>query len=214
MSKIDNFTLLSLGDSYTIGEGVSENDRWPVQLAGLLLGRKLAFNSPDIIAQIGWTTAELLAGIEASGNRKQYDLVTLLIGVNNQYRGQSLEEYRTEFAQLLQTAIRYVANRPGRPRSDQPRPGRVVVLSIPDWGMSPFAADRDRATIARQIDEFNAVARQESAKAGVNYVDITPMTRQATGDAPQFAVDGLHYSGKQMKLWAEKALPVVEGLLR
>ena len=214
MSKIDNFTLLSLGDSYTIGEGVSENDRWPVQLAGLLLGRKLAFNSPDIIAQIGWTTAELLAGIEASGNRKQYDLVTLLIGVNNQYRGQSLEEYRTEFAQLLQTAIRYVANRPDRPRSDQPRPGRVVVLSIPDWGMSPFAADRDRATITRQIDQFNAVAWQESAKAGVNYVDITPMTRQVTSDASQFAVDGLHYSGKQMKLWAEKALPVVEGLLR
>ena len=214
MRKIENLTLLSLGDSYTIGESVGENDRWTVQLAGLLRERKFAINSPDIIAQTGWTTAELLAGIVVSGNRKQYDLVTLLIGVNNQYRGLGLEEYRAEFAQLLQTAIGYVADSPGRTRRNAARPGRVVVLSVPDWGMSPFAADRDRATITRQIDDFNAVAWQECAKVGVAFIDITRLTRQATGDASQFAGDGLHYSAKQMKLWAEAALPVVEGLLK
>ena len=133
MRKIENLTLLSLGDSYTIGESVGENDRWTVQLAGLLRERKFAINSPDIIAQTGWTTAELLAGIVVSGNRKQYDLVTLLIGVNNQYRGLGLEEYRAEFAQLLQTAIGYVADSPGRTRRNAARPGRVVVLSVPDW---------------------------------------------------------------------------------
>ncbi len=130
--------------------------------------------------------------------------MSLLIGVNNQYRGQGVEQYRTEFRQLLQTAIQYA----------QHRPTRVVVLSIPDWGASPFAATRDRTAIAGQIDNFNAVARQECEKAGVAYVDITPLTRQATGDATQFASDGLHYSGKQMRQWAEKTLPVAEGLLK
>lgn len=197
-------TFLSLGDSYTIGESERENNRWSVQLAGLLRGHGVSIETPTIIARTGWTTAELIEAIESSGNRQQYDLVSLLIGVNNQYRGQGLDRYRTEFRQLVQTAIRYAKN----------RPTRVMVLSIPDWGASPFAATRDQAVIARQIDAFNAVARQECEKAGVAYVDITPLTRQATGDATQFASDGLHYSGKQMKQWAEKALPVVEGMLK
>ncbi|MEZ0486846.1 SGNH/GDSL hydrolase family protein [Fibrella aquatica] len=196
--------MLSLGDSYTIGESVAENDRWSVQLAGLLLERETAVEKPTIIARTGWTTAELITAIEASGNQKQYDLVSLLIGVNNQYRGQGIEQYRSEFRQLLQTAVRFAHD----------RADRVVVLSIPDWGASPFAANRDRTVIAAQIDSFNQVARQECEKAGVAYVDITPLTRQASGDATQFADDGLHYSGKQMKKWAEKALPVVEGMLK
>jgi lysophospholipase L1-like esterase len=204
MSRISNFTMLSLGDSYTIGESVAENDRWSVQLAGLLLERETAVEKPTIIARTGWTTAELITAIEASGNQKQYDLVSLLIGVNNQYRGQGIEQYRSEFRQLLQTAVRFAHD----------RADRVVVLSIPDWGASPFAANRDRTVIAAQIDSFNQVARQECEKAGVAYVDITPLTRQASGDATQFADDGLHYSGKQMKKWAEKALPVVEGMLK
>ncbi|WP_375446308.1 SGNH/GDSL hydrolase family protein [uncultured Fibrella sp.] len=204
MAQRRNITFLSLGDSYTIGEGVDEKDRWSVQLAGLLLERGLGADKPTIIARTGWTTDELISAIDASGNRNQYDLVSLLIGVNNQYRGQSVERYRTEFRQLVQTAIRYGKN----------QPTHVVVLSIPDWGASPFAANRDRPTIARQIDSFNAVARQECEKAGVAYIDITPLTRQAVSDATQFASDGLHYSGKQMKKWAEKALPVVEGILK
>lgn len=204
MAERRNLSFLSLGDSYTIGESVSENDRWSVQLAGLLRGRGFDIENPAIIARTGWTTAELAAAIGASGNQNHYDLVSLLIGVNNQYRGQSTELYRAEFRQLVQTAIGYAAN----------RPAHVVVLSIPDWGASPFAANRDRAAIAGQIDAFNAVAREESQKAGVAYVDITPLTRQAAGDATQFASDGLHYSGEQMKQWAEKVLPVVEGMLK
>lgn len=204
MAQIDTITVLSLGDSYTIGESVNENDRWSVQLAGLLLEKGLGVEKPTLIARTGWTTSELIDAIKASGNQNQYDVVSLLIGVNNQYRGQSVDQYRMEFRQLVQTAIRYAKN----------EAGRVVVLSIPDWGASPFAANRDRATIARQIDNFNAVAREECEKAGVAYVDITPLTRQAANDATQFASDGLHYSGKQMKKWAEKALPVVEGMLK
>ncbi len=166
--------------------------------------RGLDIGNPTIIARTGWTTAELMEAISASGNQNNYELVSLLIGVNNQYRGQSIEQYRVEFRKLVQTAIQFANN----------RPARVVVLSIPDWGASPYAAGRDRASIAGQIDAFNAVARQECDKATVAYVDITPLTRQATGDATQFAADGLHYSGKQMKQWAEKTLPVVEGLLK
>ncbi|WP_229379665.1 SGNH/GDSL hydrolase family protein [Fibrella forsythiae] len=203
MKDLSNINVLSLGDSYTIGESVQENDRWSVQLARLLRSRSTDVNNPTIIARTGWTTAELNEAIIASGNKQQYDLVSLMIGVNNQYRGQPIDRYRTEFRQLVQVAVHYARN----------QPSHVVVLSIPDWGASPFAASRDRATIAKQIDEFNAVASQVCAEAGVTFIDITPLTRQAAGDASQFAADGLHYSGKQMKKWAEKALPIVEKIL-
>lgn len=197
-----NYSFLSLGDSYTIGESVPEADRWSVQLAGLLRKEGMDVGNPDIIARTGWTIAELQDAIEASGNQKTYALVSLLIGVNNQYRGQSPERYRTEFRALLQTSIRFAGG----------NPGRVFVLSIPDWGASPFAAGRDKATIAREIDAFNTIAKEETQKAGIAFVDITPLTRAAAADDTQFASDGLHYSGKQMKQWAEKALPVVKTL--
>ncbi len=195
--------FLSLGDSYTIGESVGESDRWPVQLAGLLRKDGLNIADPDIIARTGWTTAELQAAITASGNSKTYDLVSLLIGVNNQYRGQSPERYRTEFRELLQTSIKFAGG----------KTGRVFVLSIPDWGVSPFARSRNQTQITAEIDQFNAIAQAECQKAGIAYVNITPITRPAAGDDPQFASDGLHYSGKQMQQWAEKALPVVKSLL-
>lgn len=197
------YPFLSLGDSYTIGESVAPADRWSVQLAGLLRNEGLDVADPDIIARTGWTTAELQDAIAASGNQKTYGLVSLLIGVNNQYRGQSAERYRTEFRALLQTAVRFAGG----------NANRVFVLSIPDWGASPFAAGRNKTSIAQEIDQFNTVAQDECKQAGVRYVDITPLTRQAAGDATQFASDGLHYSGKQMKQWAEKALPVAKNLL-
>ena len=197
-------TFLSLGDSYTVGEDIPPLDRWSAQLASLLRNRDVFVNEPDIIAQTGWTTAELQEAIAAAGNQRRYDLVSLLIGVNNQYREQDADRYRTEFRALLQTAIQYAEN----------RPARVFVLSIPDWGGSPFAATRDRAAIAAQIDAFNAIAQAECGRAGVAWVDITPLTRQAGNDETQFASDGLHYSGKHMKQWAEKSLPVVENLLK
>lgn len=197
------YTFLSLGDSYTIGESVAEADRWSVQLAGMLRKEGVDVGNPDIIAKTGWTTAELQEAIKASGNRNTYSLVSLLIGVNNQYRGQRPERYRTEFRDLLQTAVQYAGG----------KSARVFVLSIPDWGVSPFAADRDKAKIAREIDQFNTLAKEECQKAGIAYVDITPLTRSATGDESQFASDGLHYSGKQMSQWAERALPVAKKLL-
>lgn len=196
---------LALGDSYTIGEGAATADRWPVQLASLARAQGLPLAEPDIIARTGWTTAELQAAIAATGNhRTDYGLVSLLIGVNNQYRGQSVDLYRREFKQLLATAVGYAAG----------RPGRVVVLSIPDWGQTPFAQSRDLAQITREIDEFNAVAQQECQVAGVAYVAITDLTRAAAGDASQFTPDGLHYTGPQMRQWASRALPVVQGLLK
>ena len=204
MTTAAKYSFLSLGDSYTIGESVSEKDRWSVQLAALLRQNGVDVGNPDIIARTGWTTAELQSAIKASGNSKTYDLVSLLIGVNNQYRGQSISTYRTEFQELLQTAIRFAKG----------KKDRVIVLSIPDWGQSPFAQGRDQQKIATEIDSFNSVAKEECQKLGIAFVDITPISRQNSGDASQFASDGLHYSGKQMRLWAGKALPVAKKSLQ
>ncbi|GAB3924317.1 SGNH/GDSL hydrolase family protein [Larkinella terrae] len=194
---------LALGDSYTIGESVPATDRWCVQLAGLLRKDGLNITDPDIIARTGWTTGELSEAIKKSGNQKTYNLVSLLIGVNNQYRGQSTEMYRAEFRELLQTAVRFAGE----------KPKRVFVLSIPDWGVTPYAAGRNRQQIAQEIDAFNAIAQEECKKAGITYVDITPLSRTAAQDPSQIAEDQLHFSGKQYRQWAEKALPDVKKLL-
>ena len=198
-------SYLALGDSYTIGEGAAEADRWPVQLAAMLRQQGAPVAAPDIIARTGWTTAELQEAIVASGNhRTDYGLVSLLIGVNNQYRGQSLALYRAEFRELLATAQRYAGG----------QAGRVVVLSIPDWGQTPFAAGQDASRISQEIDQFNAAARQECQHANIAWVDITPLTRAIGADATQITPDGLHYTGRQMHHWAEAALPVVQELLK
>ncbi|QJW92444.1 SGNH/GDSL hydrolase family protein [Spirosoma taeanense] len=196
--------FLSLGDSYTIGESVSEYERWSVQLAEMLRNDSVNIADPDIIARTGWTTAELQDAIKASGNQKTYGLVSLLIGVNNQYRGQSPDRYQAEFRALLQTATQFAGG----------KAGRVFVLSIPDWGTSPFARNQDKGRITAEINQFNAIAQDECQKAGITFVDITPLTRQAAGDNTQFASDGLHYSGRQMRLWAEKALPIAKERLK
>lgn len=203
-NSASTYSFLALGDSYTIGESVSENERLPVQLANRLRKDSVSIADPDIIARTGWTAAELQDAIKANSNQKIYSLVSLQIGVNNQYRGQGEDRYRTEFRELLQTAVKFTGG----------KPMHVVVLSIPDWGVSPFAAGRDRASITREIDAFNGVAQDECRKSGVAYVDITPLTRSAAGNPTQFAFDGLHYSGKHMQQWAEKALPVVKELLK
>ncbi len=197
------YQFLALGDSYTIGESVGEADRWPVQLAGLLRKDGLDVADPDVIARTGWTTAELQDAIKAINNPKTYNLVSLLIGVNNQYRNQSQDRYRLEFRALLQTAIGFAKG----------KANRVFVLSIPDWGRSPYAAGRDQKQISLDIDAFNAIAQDECQKAGVAFTDITGLTRQAAGDDSQFTGDGLHYSGKQMQQWATTALPVAKSLL-
>lgn len=190
-------TYLALGDSYTIGESVPEAERWPMQLAERLRAQGVEVDSVQIIARTGWTTDELAAGIAERAPRGPFELVSLLIGVNNQYRGRDADEYRTQFRERLDQAIDFAGG----------RPERVIVLSIPDWGVMPFAAGRDRARIATEIDRFNAINREETERAGARYVDVTPVSREATGDSSLVAGDGLHPSGAQYARWAELALP-------
>lgn len=194
---VDSLRFLALGDSYTIGESVPAAQRWPVQLAELLRREGIEVKQPSIVAQTGWTTAELDAGIDEADPEGEFDLVSLLIGVNNQYRGLDEEQYRLEFRALLDRAISFAG---GDPR-------RVLVLSIPDWGVTPFAEGRDRTQIAADIDEFNRINREETERTGARYVDITPFSREAAGDPALVAADGLHPSGKMYAEWARLALP-------
>ncbi|MBT8396769.1 MAG: SGNH/GDSL hydrolase family protein [Gemmatimonadetes bacterium] len=199
----DSAKFLALGDSYTIGESVEPFQRWPVQLAARLTNLGVPTEDPRIIARTGWTTDELSAGIVEAGIRGTYDIVSLLIGVNNQYRGRDLEEYRSEFLDLLSQAVAFAGG----------DPKKVLVLSIPDWGVTPFAEGRDRVGIATEIDAFNAVNRIESESAGVSYLDITPISREAASNPGLIADDGLHPSGAMYARWAEAALPYAVGIL-
>ena len=191
--------FLALGDSYTIGESVAPADRWPNGLA-----RALRIPEPQIIAKTGWTTDELSAAIDAADPKGPFDLVTLLIGVNNQYRGRSADEYRQQFDALLRRAIGFAG---GISR-------RVVVVSIPDWGVTPYAAGRDRAAIASEIERFNTIGRQETARAGARWVDITPISRRAASEPALIAADGLHPSAAMYGEWVKLIAPVAAEALR
>jgi lysophospholipase L1-like esterase len=203
-SDMPGIRFLALGDSYTIGESVPEAERWPNQLAELIKS-SAQFNETEesievtIIARTGWTTDELWEGIQEVKIDPPYNLVSLLIGVNNQYRGRDIEEYREGFIFLLNKAIGYAGG----------DPNRVIVLSIPDWGVTPFANSRDSKKIAVEINKFNAVNEEESKKVGVYYVNITPSSREAVTDSSLIASDGLHPSGKMYAEWAKLALPEV-----
>lgn len=188
---------LALGDSYTIGESVAPAERFPNQLA-----RQLGLPAPQIIARTGWTTDELNAAIDAANPQGPFDLVTLLIGVNNQYRGRDAEQYRGEFRTLLQRAIGFAGG----------DAQHVIVVSIPDWGVTPFAEGRDRAKIAGEIDRYNAINREETSRAGARYADITPISRGS--GAALVAGDGLHPSGAQYAQWVTRILPEAGAALR
>jgi len=198
---------LALGDSYTIGESVEAHERWPNQLAALIeaapefAGRRV---DVSIIARTGWTTQELWDGIQGRKLEPPYDFVSLLIGVNSQYRGYDINEYREQFVFLLKKAVAYAGG----------DANRVVVLSIPDWGVTPFAQGRDIQQIAKDIDMFNAVNREEAESAKVHYVDVTPVSREAVTDPTLIASDGLHPSGKMYTEWAKLALPLVLKILK
>lgn len=239
-----NLRFLALGDSYTIGEGVAENERWPNQLKDSLSNRGFQMEAPLIIARTGWTTGELKAGIESAGLEGPsgpegkdgpidpngpsgqidpgglegthgpaglegpFDLVSLLIGVNNQYRGPArgftLDGYREEFAALLQQAIAFAGG----------EPGRVLVVSIPDYGMTPFVAPENKKRVGMEIDQYNAVNLEESLKAGVRYADITPISRMAASRPELIAADLLHPSGEMYSLWVELIIPDLLPLLQ
>lgn len=194
--------FLALGDSYTIGEAVGDSERWPMQLVAQLRVGGTPVADPEIIATTGWTTTELRAGIAAREATGPYALVTLLIGVNNQYRGRPDDEYRAELHGLLQQAIGFAGG----------DASRVIVVSIPDWGITPFAGGRDAAAISHAIDRFNGIGREESTAGGAAFVNITPSSRERHDGWE--ASDGLHPSGAQYTAWARLILPEAVRALR
>jgi lysophospholipase L1-like esterase len=196
-------TCLSLGDSYTIGEAVAAHERWPAVLAQRLRHSGTPIDEPQIVAVTGWTTDELAQGMDAAVLLPPYDLVTLQIGVNNQYRGRPADDYRAQFAGLLERAIALAGD----------RAARVVVASIPDWGVTRFAREqgRDRARIAAELDAYNALARAETERAGARFVDITGISRR---HPELLADDGLHPSAAQYALWVEAIEPAARAALR
>lgn len=184
---------LALGDSYTIGEGVRYAETWPYQLKLKLNKIGIQVENPEIIAKTGWTTEELLEAINQENPESGHDLVSLLIGVNNQYRGHSIEIYKEEFSILLKKAI-YLANN---------EVNNVFVVSIPDWGVTPFAKDRNQVTIAQEIDEYNLFNKEITQGLGVAYFDVTAISRELGNQDDYLVEDHLHYSNKMYALWAE-----------
>jgi lysophospholipase L1-like esterase len=194
------YTYLALGDSYTIGESVLPNENFPNQTVQLMKKAGYDFNSPEIVAKTGWTTDELQTAINHHEFHPPYNFVTLLIGVNNQYRGRTTDNYKPEFENLLKKAIQFAAG----------KADHVIVVSIPDWGATPFAKGRDRSQIAREIDEYNAANKLIAESYKVHYVDITPGTREALTDPSLVAGDGLHPSAKEYSRWAEKIAAIIK----
>jgi lysophospholipase L1-like esterase len=187
-------TFLALGDSYTIGESVAESERWPMQFIELMKSAGKDFETPEIVAKTGWTTDELSRAIADANPKGPYDMVSLLIGVNNQYRNYSPQLYKKEFILLLEQAISFAGN----------NANHVVVLSIPDWGVTPFAEGRDISKIALEIDHFNSINREIAGAYGVTYIDITPHSRSVESETNLVAEDKLHPSGSMYSYWAKR----------
>jgi lysophospholipase L1-like esterase len=187
-------TLLCLGDSYTVGEMVLANENFPDQTVQLLRSAGYDFQTPEIVAKTGWTTDDLQEAINGYHLKNSYDFVTLLIGVNNQYRGRMIEDYKLQFESLLKQAIHLAKG----------KADRVIVLSIPDWGVTPFAKNNNQKQIAKEIDDYNTVSKKITETYQANYIDITPDTREAANDLTLVAQDGLHPSAKEYAKWAEK----------
>ena len=190
---------LALGDSYTIGEQVDYKLNFPNQVVQLMQQHGQPLELSHLIAKTGWTTDELNAAISQIQPDYQHDWVTLLIGVNNQYRQRSVEEYSWQFYALLQQSILFAKS----------MPNRVIVLSIPDWGMTPFNAERPSNEVSAEIDEFNAVNKKITLQNGCQYIDITTSTREHATDTNYLAPDLLHYSEKEYGLWATKIVTTI-----
>ena len=195
---------LALGDSYTIGESVEPEESFPLQLREALRGRNIDLGRTDIIAKTGWTTDELLEKIRSERRlAKRYDLVTLLIGVNNQYRSYPIEQYERELATLMELAVKFAGG----------DPTHVVVLSIPDYAYTPFGRAKDFARITYEINWYNSIGEDMAARAGLRYLDITPTTRRGLSAPELVAEDGLHPSTELYRQWVELLLPTVLPIL-
>jgi lysophospholipase L1-like esterase len=194
-AQSNSLSYLALGDSYTIGESVSEQERWPNQLAVALVENNIEVSKPRIIATTGWRTDNLKDAIRKAGLKSNYDMVSLLIGVNNQYQGKPARQYAIEFEDLLKSAIRLAKG----------NPGNVFVVSIPDYGYTPFGLAK-KESISKQIDEFNEINKKITEKYKVSYYNITDLSRKGLEDPSLVADDGLHPSGKMYTLWVDRIL--------
>ena len=201
----DTIAYLALGDSYSIGEGVVEAARWPMQLARALREGGIPIADPRIIATTGWSTDELAAAMDAAEPLGEWDVVSILVGVNDQYRGYAVDDYRARFTHLLRRAIALTDT----------NPRQVFVLSIPDWGVTPFAQASGRALqqIADELDAYNAAAREICIAHDVAFVDITRASREFGAQPTMLADDGLHPSAAMYAEWTRLALPVVRARL-
>jgi len=191
--------FLALGNSYTIGTGVEPHQRWPRQLVTSLRDRGFSLDPARLVARNGWTSADLLRALKDADLKGEYHLLSLQIGVNDQFDGLPHQTYEENFQELLLQ---------GRDLVGQ-RPERMAVLSIPDWSVTPFAAGRDRSRISAEIDTFNEINRTITKQCGARYLDITPLSRRAAGDSSLVAGDGLHPSGKMYRAWVKELLPLV-----
>jgi lysophospholipase L1-like esterase len=193
-------SYLALGDSYTIGESLPLEDNFPHQTVALLRKKRMLIADPEIVAKTGWTTDELTDAITKLSLKSNYDYVSLLIGVNNQYRGRDIATYQKDFEQLLLQAIQFAGG----------KHQHVFVLSIPDWGATPFAEGRDREKIESEVDQFNAANLKIAQQYKVHYLEITVGTREAKQDISLVAEDKLHPSKKEYARWAEKLCRAIE----
>lgn len=187
-------TFLALGDSYTIGESVARHESWPYQLINRLNQMGAHFSSPQIIATTGWRTDDLEKAIQSANPEPPFDYVSLLIGVNNQYQGRPLSEYEKGFKRLLELAIGFVSHRKN-----------VIVLSIPDYGFTPFGAEK-QTEITQHINAFNSTNKKITEESGVAYIDITGISRKGLQDPALVASDGLHPSAMMYSLWVDEIL--------
>ena len=203
MSGEHQLRYLALGDSYTICHNVEIGERWPVQLVQQLKGQGVLVAETEIIAVSGWTTSQLSEALDISDVQGPFDIVSLLIGVNNQYHGLSIGQYRTEFVELLHRSVVYAGD----------QPSKVIVVSIPDWSVTPFAEGKDRGQIAKEIDDFNAVNQAETEKIGARYVNVTTVSRQAAREPDLLSSDGLHPSRAMYSLWVGLILPAANGIV-
>ena len=197
-------SYLALGDSYTIGQSVDANDRFPAQTVALLKQQGINVNSPVYIAQTGWTTANLQSAITNQNPPSTFDVVSLLIGVNDQYQGLDTSGYALRFTQLLEKAIQLAGG----------KKTNVFVLSIPDYSATPFVPTSNKSKVTMEIDGFNAINKRITTSFNVSHTDITPYTREAATNTALIANDNLHPSGLEYKKWAEMLAPKMRAVLK
>jgi|AntRauTorckE6833_2_1112554.scaffolds.fasta_scaffold27725_2 lysophospholipase L1-like esterase len=202
-SKSEHIRYLALGDSYTIGTGIEEEINYPNQLSDSLSAKGFGFDTTQIIAVNGWTTTDLKEGIEAASPDSAFDMVSLLIGVNNQYQGLELDLYRTEFRELLEQAIAFAG-------SDT---SAVWILSIPNYGITPFAESRNLIIIGQEIEVYNSIAKEIASEYDIPFIDITPISELAADENSLLASDELHPSAMMYAMWVEVMMPTVTQIL-